>query len=279
MNNLLKHHKWIFFFIALLAVSSIVTPVLADYLGPNRTVTTTTSVCKVYLYKCTEVETGKWDDVKVEDWLCSNESKPWLAYDSGGGCFKDNENHKHWEKKDVVQTITITHPSATITGSIQNCTSYNGWCNGGSVPELALSANEPLSGYNITLIEGTLNGTSFACQNGAVSCNLPMGEGDNNFHYWALSSWGDSSRMGTSSARVDTVPPDVSLSVTGTMGHNGWYKSVIDVSAIASDATSGVATFEVAADGGGYQGYTPIAFDDGRHTLQFRVVDNAGNVF
>ncbi|HEX2994980.1 MAG TPA: Ig-like domain repeat protein, partial [Anaerolineales bacterium] len=72
---------------------------------------------------------------------------------------------------------------------------------------------------------------------------------------------------------------EVGLSVTGTSGHSGWYKSNIDVSATAIDATSGVATFEVAVDEGGYENYVPVAFEDGRHTLQFRVVDNAGNVF
>jgi hypothetical protein len=282
MKNLLKHHKWIFFFVMLLVALAIVVPVLADYLGPNRTVTTTVSVCKVYLYKCTEVEPGKWDDVKVEDWLCSNESKPWLAYDSGGGCFEGNNNHKHWESGESTQTTTITHPPATISGSLQNCTLYNGWC-GVNAPELVLSANEPLPGYNITLIEGTLNGGSFACPSGATSCSLPLNQGDNTFNYWALSSWGDSSSMGTTTVKVDTVPPEVSLSISGVTGNNGWYKSAVQVSANATDATSGVTTFEVAVDGGDYQAYTNntiISFStDARHTLQFRVVDHAGNLF
>ncbi|MBN2118369.1 MAG: hypothetical protein JW730_17480, partial [Anaerolineales bacterium] len=276
MQHLPKYYKWIFFFIVLLVVLSIVTPVLADYLGPDRTVTTYVSYCRYVQKRCAQQKNGQWEWNTVEDWDCSHGDRG--CSDGGGACNKDNDGARSCERDEGVRKETVTYPSATIAGSV-NCTSYNGWCNGGSVPELALSANEPLAGYNITLIEGTLNGTSFACASGAASCNLPMGEGDNNFHYWALSSWGDSSRMGTSSARVDTVPPEVGLSVTGTTGHNGWYKSVIDVSAIASDATSGVATFEVAADGGRYQGYTPIAFDDGRHTLQFRVVDNAGNVF
>jgi hypothetical protein len=87
--------------------------------------------------------------------------------------------------------------------------------------------------------------------------------------------------MGTTTVKVDTVPPEVTLNVTGTAGNHGWYKSPIQVVANPLDATSGVATFEVAVDGGGYQAYTtPLSFtNDARHTLQFRTMDNAGNLF
>ncbi len=282
MQNLLTHKKWILF-ITLLIVLGMATPVLADYLGPNRTVTTTVSVCKFVLYRCAQQNNGNWDYKSVESWLCSNESKPWEAYSTNSPpCSITNDGHKYYEQRDSTETITITHPPATINGSLQNCTLSNGWC-GVTAPELVLSANEPLAGYNITLIEGTLNSVSFACPSGASNCTLPMNQGDNTFNYWALSSWGDSSLMGTSSARVDTVPPDVSLSVTGTAGKNGWYKSAVQVAATASDATSGVATFEVSVNGGGYQAYTdttPIPFSDNAlHTLQFRTMDNAGNLF
>ena len=212
----------------------------------------------------------------MEDWDCSHGDRGCSG--GGGACNKANDGARSCERDEGVREETVTYDPATIGGTI-HCTEQNGWCNGGSVPEIALSAQEPLSGYNILLIEGTRNGASFACQNGEVNCSVPLLEGENSFNFWALSSWGDSSLMGNQNARVDTVPPEVGLSVTGTAGHNGWYKSMIDVSAIASDATSGVAKFEVAEDGGAYEGYSPTAFGDGLHTLQFRVVDNAGNVF
>ena len=59
MQHLPAHSKWIFFFIILLVALSMAVPVLADYLGPNRTVTTTTSVCQAVLYECKEVN-GHW---------------------------------------------------------------------------------------------------------------------------------------------------------------------------------------------------------------------------
>jgi hypothetical protein len=136
---------------------------------------------------------------------------------------------------------SITHPPATVNGSIQNCILQNGWCATIS-PQLILNANEPLAylGFNIRLIEGTLNGVTFACPEGATSCSITLNEGDNNFSYWALSTWGDSSLMGSSAARVDTIAPNVGVDVSGAIGANGWYISPTVVTATGSDATSGV---------------------------------------
>src|SRR5687767_6896512 len=80
--------KTIIYFIVILIALASVTPVLADYLGPNRTVTGTTSACKVILYECKYVPAkDDWRYKKVDDWSCSNESKPWQGYSSQpSGC-------------------------------------------------------------------------------------------------------------------------------------------------------------------------------------------------
>ena len=230
----------------------------------------------MYRNAARQQKNGKWEWNTVEDWDCSHGDRGCSS--GGGACNEANDGARSCNREEGVREETVTYDPATIAGTV-NCTLVKGWCNGASVPELALSASEPVAGQSILLIEGTRNGESFACQNGEVNCSVQLLEGENSFNFWALSSWGDSSLMGNQTARVDTVPPEVGLSVTGTAGHNGWYKSVIEVTAAASDATSGVAKFEVAEDGGAYEGYSPTAFGDGLHTLQFRVVDNAGNVF
>ncbi len=76
---------------------------------------------------------------------------------------------------------------------------------------------------------------------------------------------------------VDTTTPTIDVSVSGTLGDNNYYKSAIQVAGVPADATSGVATFEVAVDGAAYQSYTPISFSDGQHTIQFKACDTAGN--
>src|SRR5688500_16696692 len=106
-----------------------VTPVLADYLGPNRTVTGTTSACKVILYECKYVPTkDDWRYKKVDDWSCSNESKPWQAYSSQPSGCSAGSGDQYWDREDAVQEVTNIYPPATINSSLQNCTLQNGWC-------------------------------------------------------------------------------------------------------------------------------------------------------
>jgi hypothetical protein len=140
-----------------------------------------------------------------------------------------------------VVTTTVNHPPATISGLLQNCASPNGWCV--TSPSLSLTSIEPLSdyllGYSILAVEGTLNGAGFACENS--SCSVPLNEGNNSFTYWATSSWGDSSTMGSFSQKVDTVSPNVGLDIIGTNGTNGWYvSSPTRVTAAGTDSTSGL---------------------------------------
>ena len=160
----IKRRTILSYMVIVLALA-IATPALADYLGPNRTVTEWTGVCKIVLLECQYVSSKDvWRYRKVDDWSCSLESKPWNSYPSqpsSQGCFSATEGDQYWERNEVLQEVTTTYPPATITGALQNCTVQNGWCV--TVPQLELAANEPLAGYNILAIEGTLNGQTFAC--------------------------------------------------------------------------------------------------------------------
>jgi len=277
--NLIRiKRKTILYFAVILIALIGVTPVLAEYLGPNRTVTETNSVCKVVLYECEYVAAKDiWKYKTTDSWVCSNESKPWRDYPSNSHTCNDNVHdagYQYWEREDTSQTATNTYPPATINGSLQNCALQNGWCV--SVPQLSLSANEPVAGYNIIAIEGSLNGQNFACAN--ASCSVPLSEGDNNFTYWALSSWGDSSTMGTLTAKVDSQLPSITGTFTGTSGSNGWYLSPISFNGNASDITSGLASFTCSIDGAALGSCTSITVNsEGIHTLVLTARDNAGN--
>ncbi|MBN2116308.1 MAG: hypothetical protein JW730_07050 [Anaerolineales bacterium] len=258
------------FFVAILVTLSIATPALADYLGPNRTVED--GNCKVVLHKCVWKENKQAYGYKNSgSWSCQSESKPWKKYPSNSrNCNAANVGYEYWSRDGGE---TITYPPATITGSVQNCTLRNGWCI--TSPELALRANEPVSGYSITFIEGTHNGAAFPCPSGATSCTVPLDEGNNNFAYWALSSWGDSSRMGTTTAKVDTVPPTAGLDINGTSGANGWYVSPVTVTATGSDSTSGIANALLVVGGGDWQASATL--NEGVYLVSATSTDNAGH--
>ena len=136
-------------------------------------------------------------------------------------------------------------PEATISG-ITTCgiSGNNGWCRGNAV--LALSASEPLAGYSITGIEGS---SEILCAGSA--CNWPVPEGENNLSFWAISSYGDTSRQGSTSVFVDSTAPGASLEISSPiLPVNGWYRNPdpIRVSANGEDVTSGVVSLEVALD-------------------------------
>jgi hypothetical protein len=277
--NLIRIKRKTILYLAVILIALVgVTPVLEDYLGPNRTVTETGSVCKVVLYECQYVAAKDiWKYKSVDSWACSNESKPWRDYPSNSRTCNDNVHdagYQYWEREDISQTVTNTYPPATINGSLQNCVLQNGWC--ASAPQLSLSATEPVPGYNIIAIEGSLNGQNFVCA--SSNCSVPLGEGDNNFTYWALSSWGDSSTMGTFTAKVDSQLPNITGAFTGTLGSNGWYLSPVSFNGNAFDITSGLASFTCSLDGGALGSCSSIVVNnEGLHTLVLTARDNAGN--
>src|SRR5688572_21924252 len=252
-----------------------VTPVLADYLGPNRTVTGTTSACKVILYECKYVPTkDDWRYKKVDDWSCSNESKPWQAYSSQPSGCSAGSGDQYWDREDAVQEVTNIYPPATINSSLQNCTLQNGWCV--SAAKLSLSGIEPVSGYSIIAIEGSRNAQNFACA--GANCIVSLNEGNNSFTYWALSSWGDSSNMGTFTAKVDSQMPSITGAFTGISGANNWYVSPASFNGSATDATSGLASFKCTLDGVALPSCNTITVNsEGMHSLVLTARDNAGN--
>jgi hypothetical protein len=261
------------FFILLLALS-YVSPVLADYLGPARTVTVTTTDCNVTLYSCEWVEAkGIWKYKQSDSWSCQDESKPWQKYaGSQRSCDSSNSGYEYWEKDNSESTSTITYPPATISGILQGCTLYNGWCN--TNPTLGLSASEPVAGYQIANIEGTRNGVTFICPTTA-NCSQSLVQGNNTFSYWAHSTFGDTSVSSTLTAKVDTEAPTAGHVISGTAGTNGWYISGVTVSADGADATSGLASAQISVNGGAWQASAFLT--DGTYTINSRAIDSAGN--
>jgi hypothetical protein len=256
----------------LLLAFGLAMPALADYLGPDRTRTES------------HVETYDWGvwakpdptgDSCVHTYgtdcvVCTWERDP------GFPCGDATYWYKVGERSEVV-TTTHTYPESSISGSI-NCSQMgnNGWCVG--TASLSLSASEPVAGYSITIIEGTCNGETFACP--GSSCSVPLLEGQNDFTFWALSSWGDSSLMGSASGKVDTQPPVISGSLNGTTGDNGWFISPVTLSASASDPApgSGLSTLEYSLDGSGWTVFAGgLTLTDGSHAINLHAVDNAGN--
>ena len=260
-----------FSFIVILIALAIATPALADYLGPDRT--STKSHVVTYDYGVWAKDDPGYPNNPIcnhsgggsDCIVCTWERKP------GNACGDAEYSYKLGTKSEVVET-TINLDPATISGSLRNCTLNNGWCN--TAPELSVIGSEPISGYNILALEGSRNGQSFACS--GSSCNVPLNEGDNSFTFWALSSYGDSSTMGTFTAKVDAVSPSVGLDVSGSNGLNNWYDSPVVVTATGSDSTSGLLSALLSINNGVWA--SSATLNEGVHNIAIRAEDNARNV-
>ncbi|TLZ95668.1 MAG: hypothetical protein E6J95_01785 [Methanobacteriota archaeon] len=77
----------------------------------------------------------------------------------------------------------------------------------------------------------------------------------------------------------DSTPPVSTISLAGTQGAAGWYRSSVSATIGATDVGSGVASIHLRVDGGSwtvYQSPATIA-GTGSHTLEFYATDVAGN--
>ena len=77
----------------------------------------------------------------------------------------------------------------------------------------------------------------------------------------------------------DTTPPTSSISLSGTVGENSWYKTSVNLTISASDSGSGVDYSQCNLNGTGWKTYngTFNVSVNGTNTVQYRSVDNSGN--
>src|SRR5205807_1060792 len=98
-------------------------------------------------------------------------------------------------------------------------------------------------------------------------------------HHYAADVAGLMEATHSLSVSVDVTPPATASSLAGTAGANGWYTSSVTVSLTATDATSGVAVVNYRIDSGSWLVYAgPILLGEGRHLLEYRASDVAGNL-
>jgi hypothetical protein len=96
--------------------------------------------------------------------------------------------------------------------------------------------------------------------------------------YHSVDALGNTESTISLTVRIDPVPPSTTLQKNGIVGERGWYTSEVEVSLVASDGGSGVATILYRLDGGPWRNYTaPLVLTDGSYLLQYRSIDRAGN--
>ncbi|HKI53041.1 MAG TPA: Ig-like domain repeat protein, partial [Anaerolineales bacterium] len=163
----------------------------------------------------------------------------------------------------------------TIIGSVScSQTGSNGWCTGNAT--LNLTASDPQN-YTLT-ISGNIGGTPFTCAAGKI-CNKALPDGNGTIAYTVVASQSGKTASGSTTWKRDTKAPVVTPVVPSPTGSNGWFvASPVSVSVNGSDALSGLASAELSVNGGAWQSNASLT-TDGVHSLNFKAVDKAGNVY
>ena len=289
----------------LLLIMTVTAVALANYTGPNRTITTTTWQRRVARYLAVYDPSGPgYYSCTLELYFPPDQSAPppqdvapffnpdplacgptWPG--TCGSTIPCNITKTLDEVRsctpgqpactEVTQTTNL--PPATVSGTFSCAVpGDNGWCRGGAA--LDLSASEPLAGEVITLIESASGVLCDPPDAPSVSCAWTGGgEGNYTVTFWAHSSYGDTSGQASAAWKVDGTPPTASFTTSdGTAGANGWYRSgPVTVTATGSDAVSGLASAEVSVDGGPWLASAQVS-GDGVHTVDVQARDQAGNV-
>ncbi|MCG2826926.1 MAG: Ig-like domain-containing protein, partial [Thermoplasmatales archaeon] len=105
-------------------------------------------------------------------------------------------------------------------------------------------------------------------------------EGVHTIEYYSVDNASNVEKVANITVKIDKTPPSTGPTITGTTGENNWYISDVTVNLSSIDATSGVNYTEYKLDGSGWQTYTGnfTVNSDGEHVVNYRSVDNAGNV-
>lgn len=108
------------------------------------------------------------------------------------------------------------------------------------------------------------------------------GDGIQSLYYRAVDAAGNVETARALTIPFDSRKPVSTVSLSGTLGNNNWYKGSVTATINASDYLpgSGLARIEYSLDGTAWSTYTvPVVFDaDGTYALTYRTVDKAGNV-
>lgn len=166
------------------------------------------------------------------------------------------------------RTISIDTTSPAFTTTTSGTTGNAPWYV--SSATTTISPSDSLSGvdrveYNQNSA-GWQNGSSLISDDGVNMISLRVYDVAGNV------------ASGSISVSVDTVPPVITPSLSGTSGSNGWVVSTGTVSAGVSDVTSGVGGgVDVSIDGGSSWQGAPISLGDGIYSMTFRAFDVAGN--
>jgi hypothetical protein len=186
--------------------------------------------------------------------------------------YNSTDNAGNVENTNTI-TVMIDKTPPVTSISLSGTLGLNGWYT--SDVTATLTATDSVSGVAIT--EYSFDNTTWNIYTGPFTIST---EGVTTVYYNSTDNAGNVENTNTAVIMIDKTPPVTSISLSGTLGLNGWYTSNVNVSLTASDNVSGVNVTEYSFDGITWNIYTgPFTIStEGVTTVYYRSIDNAGNV-
>jgi hypothetical protein len=176
-------------------------------------------------------------------------------------------------------TLDVAGNSSSITMTISVDTTP-------PVSELNISGTSGSNGWYVSAVDASPSGsdtvsglasTTLSVDGGAVTGSATLTDRVHSVTATALDVAGNRSSK-TLTISVDTLAPDIFVSAVGNQAQNGWFSTAVDLSATASDATSGVTgSVSLSFDNGATWVNGLNTLYDGRYDVIFTVMDIAGN--
>ncbi len=205
-------------------------------------------------------------------------SGTWSAYSTAVPIAADGTTTVEYNATDVVGHSETTHsqtvnidtvaPAATLT--VPTADGNSGWFK--TMPTVSVSGTDSTSG--VATMEYKTDGGAWQTTTGAV----PVAQGTHTLTVRVTDTAGLVSSEQSATVKVDTVKPTVDgLTPTGTVN-----TGTVTIYWTGADATSGIAEYKVAVDGGtatstGTTNSTTLTLADGAHTIDVTATDAAGN--
>jgi hypothetical protein len=170
---------------------------------------------------------------------------------------------------ETTQTVKVDTITPLLDVSVSGATGENGWY----VSDAEVTAQAQDDGSGIAALEVSLDGSAFANYQSPIT----LSDGLHSLQFRASDNAGNVTTA-EQKVQVDTISPALNVSLKGKKGLNGWYTSLMQVLAEATDSGSGIDALEASLEGGTWSiVHGPLSVSDGLHTWQFRVKDKAGN--
>src|SRR5712691_1500177 len=203
---------------------------------------------------------------------------PWQDY-TGAFILVEGRHALAYYAVDVAGLVEAAHSASilidttppTTTAVLSGTVGANGWY----ISNVTVSLNATDASSGVASIFYQVDNGRWETYSGSFS----LADGRHVVEYYATDQAGNAEPATSRKISIDTMPPQSTITATGTLGEDGWYISNVTISLAATDATSGVASITYRVDNGSWQIYgIPFSLTDGPHTLQYFATDIAGNV-